>query len=230
MRVFESFRKNFVAGLLVVAPFVVTVIILEVLSGWTLRFVNPVVQNTGLTEYTANVTLFAQIMAAVMIALAIAGLGWIAQWSIGKRLFGTADRAVNLIPLVSVVYSSVRQMANSMVDGGTDFDRVVLLEYPRDNLYSVGLVTSKTPHIARPAHEDGDVYNVYLPGSPNPTAGRLSLVPESELIEVDMSVRQGLSLIVTTGATAPEDQHLPTDVIEASELDEDGTDSDTEET
>lgn len=228
MRVYPAFRNSFVAGLLVVAPFVVTAIVLEILSGWTLRFVNPVVQNTGLTKYTANVELLAQLLAAAMIVIGIALLGWLAQWSIGKRLFGTADRAVNLIPLVSVVYSSVRQMANSMVDSGSDFDRVVLLEYPRDDLYSVGLVTSKTPHIARPDHAAGDVYNVYLPGSPNPTAGRLSLVPESELIEVDMTVRQGLSLIVTTGTSHSAEGEVPQAVLENAEVDDldAGTESD----
>jgi len=225
MRPIASFRNNFVAGLLLVAPFVITAIILEILSGWTLRFVNPVVQNTRLTQYTANVTLLAQLLGAIIIALTIAVLGWLAQRSIGRRLFGTADRAVNLIPLVSVIYSSVRQMANSMVSGTTDFDRVVLLEYPRENLYSVGLVTSKTPHIARPDNEDGDIYNVYLPGSPNPTAGRLTLVPETELVDVDMTVRQGLSLIVTTGATS-EDTDVPEQVLDAAALAEPEDDTD----
>lgn len=219
MRPIAAFKNSFVAGLIVVAPLVVTVIVLEILSGWTLRFVNPVVENTRLTDLTGNDRLLAQVLGAVLIAVTIAAFGWVAQWSVGKRLFGTADRAVNLIPLVSVIYGSVRQMANSMVSGGSDFDRVVLLEYPIENQYVVGLVTGETPSIARPSHVDGDIYNVYLPGSPNPTAGRLTLVPDAELIEVEMSVRQGLTLLVTTGATS-DDEAVPAEILEAADTEE----------
>lgn len=204
MSILSRFQNSFIAGLIVAAPFVVTAIALEILSGWILRFVNPVVRETGLVRLTANIELLAQVVAALLIAAFIAFLGALTRWSVGRRLFGTADRAVNIIPLAGVIYSAVKGMANSMVSGGGDFDRVVLLEYPRDGVYSIGLVTSRTPEAARP-FTDGPAYNIYLPGSPNPTAGRFLIVPESALIELDMSVREGIGLLVTTGVTG-EDQ------------------------
>jgi uncharacterized membrane protein len=208
----DTVKNNFIAGLIVVAPFVVTVIALEILSGWVLRIVDPVVRETGLVTWTGNVELLAQSMAAIAIALLIVVLGTMANWSVGRRLFGTADRAVNLIPLAGVIYGAVRGIANSMAGGGSDFERVVLVEYPAGDVYSIGFVTSETPSPAKP-FTDGPAYNVYLPGSPNPTAGRLLLIPEDRVIDSDLSVREGLSLLVTTGATGDEAaERLPVDV------------------
>jgi uncharacterized membrane protein len=209
MRPVSTLKNYFIAGLVVVAPFVVTAIALEILSGWVLRFVNPVVREANLTSVTANVQLLAQILAAIIIAIFVILLGAMARWSVGRRLFGTADRAVNLIPLAGVIYHAVKGVANSMAGGGTDFDRVVLVEFPAGDVYSIGLVTSRTPQAASP-FTDGPAFNVYMPGSPNPTAGRVLLVPEERLIEVDMTVREGLGLVVTTGATGEEaEKRLP---------------------
>ncbi|MFB6111908.1 MAG: DUF502 domain-containing protein [Halobacteriaceae archaeon] len=212
MRPIAAFKNSFIAGLFIAAPFVITVLALEILSGWLLRFVDPVVASAGLRSLTGNVTLLAQILAAAGIAIFIALLGALAQWSIGRRIFGTADRAVNLIPLAGGIYSAVKGMANSMAGGGGDYDRVVLVEYPADDVYSLGFVTSRTPDVAKPFTE-GPAYNVYLPGSPNPTAGRVLLVPEDRLIDVGMTVREGLGLIVTTGATGEDAaERLPNDL------------------
>lgn len=210
MNVFDSVKNSFIAGLIVVAPFVVTLVALQILSGWVLRIVNPIVRETRLVSLTANVELLAQIVAAIGIAIVLVLLGAMANWSVGRRVFGTADRAVNLIPLAGAIYGAVRGVADSMAGGGTDFDRVVLVEFPAEDVYQIGFVTSRTPVRAREPITDGDAYNVYVPGSPNPTAGRLLLIPEEQLIDVDLSVREGLAIVVTTGASGDDaDVELP---------------------
>lgn len=208
MRPLDWIKNSFIAGLLVVAPLLVTVVALQILSRWVLRVVNPVVRETRLVSLMANVELLAQIVVGVAIALLIILLGAMANWSVGRRVFGTADRAVNLIPLAGAIYGAVRGVADSMAGGGTDFDRVVLVEFPADDVYQIGLVTSRTPTVAAKPFTEGDAFNVYVPGSPNPTAGRLLLVPQERLIEVDLSVREGLAIVVTTGAS-DEEEELP---------------------
>ena len=196
-------KRSFTAGLLLVAPLVVTLFVLQVLVDWSFRFLNPVVQGTRLTQYTGNVEAVAQVLAAVSIVAAVTLLGYLAQKSVGRHLFGSIGRVVNVIPLVSTVYLSVRQVANALVERTTAYEGVVLVEYPREGVYSIGLVTGESP-AAVESVAGQPAYNVFLPNSPNPTAGRLVLLPEDQVHETDMSVREGMRLIVTTGVGTDE--------------------------
>ena len=121
----------------------------------------------------------------------------------GHHLFGNLGRTINIIPLVSTIYGSVRQVATSLVDTGSQFERTVLVEYPRDSLYSVGFVTGEGKATIDDVTGDR-THSVFLPNSPNPTAGRLVMIPESQIYETEMSVREGMRLIVTTGIGSEE--------------------------
>jgi uncharacterized membrane protein len=191
-------KGSFVAGLVLLAPLVVTLFVLRVLVNWLLQFVNPVVKWAGIASYTANIELVAQVVTTLLILLAIVVVGYLAQRPIGQRTFGNIGRLVNVVPLVNVIYGSVRQVADSLVNSQSNYERVVLVEYPREGIYSVGLVTAESPHATAPV-SGGEAYNVFLPNSPNPTAGRLIVAPDDQLYEIDMSVRAALRMIVTTG-------------------------------
>jgi uncharacterized membrane protein len=195
-------RQNFLTGIVLLTPLAVTVYVLQLLVGWSLPLIDPLVQGTRLTNYTANVPFLAELLAVLGILAAITVVGALAQWSVGQRLFGTAGRIVYLVPLVNTIYGSVRQVANSLVEGSTRYERVVLVEYPRMGCYTIGLVTGEAPAAAKTGEEP--FYTVFLPNSPNPTAGRLVILPESDLEETDMSVRRGLRLVITTGMSGPE--------------------------
>ncbi|WP_123533254.1 DUF502 domain-containing protein [Halosimplex salinum] len=198
MRVTRRLKESFVAGLILVAPLAVTLYVLRILVSWSLQFVNPIVVEFGLVETAANVELAAQGIAVALIVSVITLLGLVAQWSVGKHLFGNLGRTINVVPLVSTIYGSVRQVATSLVESGSQFERTVLVEYPREDVYSIGLVTGEgRSSIDEVAGERA--YSVFLPNSPNPTAGRLVMVPESQIHETDMSVREGLRMVVTTG-------------------------------
>lgn len=201
MTITQRLKEHFVAGLILVAPLVVTAYVLKLLVGWAVQVLDPVVRETRLLQYTANVEFAAQVAAAVLIVTAITLLGYLAEKQVGKHTFGNVGRVVNLIPLVNTIYASVRQVANALVEQNTRYESVVLVEYPREGVYTLGLVTGEGPTAAE-AVTDDPVYSVYLPNSPNPTAGRLLLAPESEVHEIDVSVRRGLRMIMTTGVAA----------------------------
>lgn len=198
MTLSSRIKSSFVAGLILVAPLAVTLYILRFLVNWSLQFVTPVVRAAGLAQYTRNVEVVAQLLAVVLIVAAVVVLGFLAQQSVGRHLFGNIGRLVNVIPLVSTIYGSVRQVADSLVERKTGYETVVLVEYPREGVYMIGLVTGESPEPVE-AVAGQDVYNVFLPNSPNPTAGRLVLLPEEQVHEIDMSVRRGMRLVVTTG-------------------------------
>jgi len=200
MGIGDAVKRSFVAGLILVAPLVVTVYVIRILANWLLQFIDPIVEETRLTTYTANDPLAAQLLAIVAVLVAVVLLGYLAQRNVGRQVFGNVGRVVNVIPLVNTIYGSVRQVANSLVDRDAAYESVVLVEYPRDGIYSIGLVTGDSP-VEIDDFDGEPVYNVYFPNSPNPTGGRLALVSESDLYETEMTVRAGMRLLVTTGVT-----------------------------
>jgi len=205
MDVSKVVRSSFVAGLALIAPLIVTVVALRFLLNWLTTFIDPVVQGTRLAQYTANIEVVAQALAAVLILLLITLLGYLAQRSLGERLFGWLDRGVGLVPLVRVIYSSVRQVSNALMEQSSRYESVVLVEYPREGVYTLGFVTGDAPDQARDV-TGGEAFNVFLPNSPNPTGGRLLLVPADQVHEVDISVRRGIRLLVTTGIAEREEE------------------------
>lgn len=198
MRLTAALKQSFIAGLILLAPLVVTVYVVRILAIWSQALVNPVVRRTRLIEYTGNIELVAQLLAVLLIVGAVVGVGFAARWSVGRRLFGRVGRIVNIIPLVNIIYASVRQVANALVERETGYERVVLVEYPRNDHYAIGFVTGESPSVVESVTGE-PALNVYLPNSPNPTGGRLVVLPTSRVEELDLSVRRALQLVVTTG-------------------------------
>lgn len=203
-----AIRNSFIAGLVLIAPLLITVYVLQVLSGVVFSAIEPVVQESNLERYTANVELVAQLIAIVAIVIMIVALGFLAQRKIGQRLFGSLGRLVAVVPVVRTIYTAVRQISGSFTSGETSFDSLVLVEFPRMGVYAVGLVTGKSPAAVREVTGE-PTRNVFLPSSPNPAGGRLVFVPETQIHEVDMSVRKGLGIIMTTGAGKEQTDTLP---------------------
>lgn len=198
MEIRTELRRSFLAGLVLVAPLAITLFVGQLAVRYLSDLLDPVVRVGGLASYTGNIQLLAQGLAAVLLAGIVVALGFIAQRQVGRRLFGGFDRLVAFVPLVSTVYSSVRQVGEALENRASKYEAVVLVEYPRLGVYSLGFVTGDAPTDATTVAGE-PVHNVFVPNSPNPTAGNLILVPESRVHETTLSVRRGLRLIVTTG-------------------------------
>lgn len=194
----ETFKKSFVAGIALVAPLLVTVVAFQIIFGWLRGLLNPIIEATGLIGLAGNVEIAAEVGALLILFGIIAVLGYVAQRSAGRYVFDTIDRVVGVIPMVSVVYNGVRQVSDALTRQQNRFESVVLVEHPREGLYTFGFVTAESPAAAVTAVGQ-DAFNVYLPGSPNPTQGRLVVVPEDQVRDVDISVSRAIRLLVTTG-------------------------------
>lgn len=201
MGIVTRVKSDFVAGLLLLAPLAVTAFVLQFAFQKLFAFLQPLVQTTRLTEYTANIEIAAQVLAAVLLVLFVVAIGFLADRSVGRSLFGGFDRLMGVVPLVSVIYSGVRQVGNALAERENRYESVVLVEIPRRSVFSIGFVTGEAPPAASAAVGE-PVHNVFVPNSPNPTGGRLVLVPDERVHETDLSVRQGLRLVVTTGITS----------------------------
>lgn len=201
MGLVTRFKSDFLTGLLLLAPLAVTLFVLHFAFTRLFAFLRPVVDATRLAEYTANIELVALLITAVVMVGFIVGIGALADRSIGRRLFGGFDRLVGFIPLVNVIYTGVRQVGRALAEREHRYESVVLVEFPRTGMYSIGFVTGDAPPAAMvPGNEK--VYNVFVPNSPNPTGGRLVLVPESQVYPTELQVGQGIRLVVTTGITS----------------------------
>lgn len=207
MRVTSLLRRSFIAGVVLVAPLAITLFVFNILFKWLTSLVNPVVTAMELSVYTNNIQLLAQLVAIGLILVFLTLVGYVAQRGFGRRLFGRMGSVMNFIPLVSVIYGSVRQVADSLVERGSRYEDVVLVEYPHYDSYVLGFVTGDSPP-AVDESVDESTRLVYLPNSPNPTAGQLLVVPQSNLHHTDLPVRQAIRMIVTTGMGESEQVEL----------------------
>ena len=129
-------------------------------------------------------------------------LGLVSRNVIGRRL-GIAERIVRRIPIARSLYSSTKEVLASLAHSRTDaFKRVVLFEYPRRGIWSIGFVTGT---VTRRADDPptGDLLTVFVPTTPNPTSGFLILVPRTETTELRISVEEGVRLVVSGGILRP---------------------------
>ena len=122
----------------------------------------------------------------------------------GKQLIEGWERLLARIPLVSWVYSGVKQVAETLLSPQAEaFRKVLLIEYPRKGIWSIGFQTSG-PLDEVQARTERDVIGVFVPTTPNPTSGFIMLVPREEVIELDMSVDEALRMVISLGVVVPE--------------------------
>jgi len=210
----QTIRKRFVAGILIVLPALVTLFVIRWLFGVVDRWLTPLIVRffiiIGLRDLMSNELFqyFIPLIGIILTFFCILGIGLLGTNIIGKRMIRDFDRFMLRIPLVKPVYGSARQLLNSFTSSGKDaFREVVLLEYPRKGIYSIGFVTCpSTPQIQNRLEKE--MVNIFVPTTPNPTSGYLLMVPREELIPLDFSIEEAIKLIVSGGIFTP-DKEIP---------------------
>jgi len=138
---------------------------------------------------------------ATVILIFICGL--ITASYVGNKIVQSGEDLLYRIPFVRNIYQAIKRFSDTMVmDRRSSFKRVVLVEFPRKGIYTIGFVTGKPDLEFR--KEPGQNYvSVFLPTTPNPTSGYLIILPEGELLEVHMSVEEALTYIISVGIVTP---------------------------
>jgi len=109
--------------------------------------------------------------------------------------------------MISTVYKGLKEMSSAfLTDQKSIFKKVVLIEYPKDGVYAIGFVTSETRGEAQEKTKE-NVINVFVPTTPNPTSGMLVLVPQDDVISLNMSISDGMKMIISGGAVAPKSDY-----------------------
>jgi uncharacterized membrane protein len=195
-----ALRKWLFSGLLVIVPLFITLAVLK----WIIDtldqtlWVLPSVWQKWL--YDNNVRGL-----GVLLTLAILlGVGAIASNFVGKRLLGWGDAVVRRIPVVRSIYSSVKQVSDTLFsENGNAFRTAVLIEWPRAGAWTIAFVTGTPGHEVVGHLGGGDYLGVYVPTTPNPTGGYFVMLKRSDCIELKMSVDDALKYIVSMGVVVP---------------------------
>jgi uncharacterized membrane protein len=199
-RIMRALRRYLVAGLLVWAPLGATVLTFKFLLDIVDRLL-PLLPTAWQPDTLLGFHIpgFGVLLAFVVLFFT----GFLVANLIGSTLVGYWEDLVNRIPLVRSIYSSFKGLTETLVTSkGGSFSKVVLVEYPRKEMWSIGFVTaSDLPDID--ALTGDHMVCVYVPTTPNPTSGLIVYVPASQVIESDLSVDAAMKMVVTMGIVMP---------------------------
>ena len=190
----KKLRTIIVAGLLVWVPLGATIFVLRLLIG---LFGN---LDSWLSDQL-NIPIAG--MGILLALLVLLGTGLIAANYFGKRIVSFWESLLERIPLVRNIYSAVKRFAEIVLaDSSQSFSKVLLIEYPRRGLYSLSFQTSK--NLGEIQGKTGeDLVCVFVPTTPNPTSGLILMVPEQDVIELDMGVEDALKMVISLGVVVP---------------------------
>lgn len=198
----STYRNAFVSGLLLLAPLVVTVWAFTYIVGLVGGSIRPL-YNEYLPEGLRRVPFLWDVLATGIVFLLITGLGIISRYFLGKYLLGVAERFLETIPGVNSVYGSVKQIVQTFSSQNRNlFTKVVLIQFPRPGMYAIAFLTNKAQGEPQAKTEE-EVWTLFVPTTPNPTSGFLVMLPKSEIVELDMSVGDGMKFVISGGAVVP---------------------------
>ncbi|HEU5125141.1 MAG TPA: DUF502 domain-containing protein [Verrucomicrobiae bacterium] len=202
-------RSNFLTGLAVILPGVISVVAIVWLFGTvanitdTLLFFLPpelTHSNNGEGPMYRSWSVVALLFAIALIC----GVGLLTRHYIGKKMIEWVEAAMMRVPLLNKIYGATRQVNDALISGDKNsFKTVVMIEFPHPGTYAIGFLTSEQQ--AEPQlRKNEKLICVFVPTTPNPTSGFLMLVPDEKVTRLEMSVADGIKYIISLGAIAPD--------------------------
>ena len=187
-------RNNFIAGIVVLIPIGITLyltlFIIRVSGNIIPKEINP---NNYLPFDIPGVEIFTALFLITFV-------GWLSLSFIGKKFFELFNNVLKKIPILRTIYSAIGQMTESFTKSDNSEKSVVLLEYPRKEIWVVGFATKENHGIIKDKIKE-ELINVFVPTTPNPTSGFLLMIPKKDLIYLDVSFEQASKFIVSAGTT-----------------------------
>jgi uncharacterized membrane protein len=202
----RSLRNNFIAGVALLFPLAVTVLLFTFLVNFLNRWLGkPVEGILGQYVVESHLVIATKILFLIWIVLVIALIGFLTRVIIVRRFFSFWEGIVFKIPMVSKVYTTMKQFGLAIFGEKRKdmFRKVVLVEYPRKGLYALGFITSGKKGKIHSA-TNKNIQGVFVPTAPNPTSGFLLLVPDDEIIPLDINVEEGFKMVLSMGTLGAE--------------------------
>jgi uncharacterized membrane protein len=204
-----SLRRYLVAGILIWLPILATL--------WVVTFFIHIMDETLLLlplryRPEALVGFALPGLGAVFAFLVVLATGLLVTNLIGRQLVAFSEELLNRIPVVRSVYGGVKSFAESVFSQSNSFRKVVMIEYPRAGVWSLGFMTAEdVPEISRKTGAQHCC--IYISNALNATAGFLVIVPRSQVVELDMSVDAAMKMIITCGVVVPNETMAKTEAV-----------------
>jgi len=203
---FKAIRTNIFVGLILVTPLVITAFVANWLfRAITNRFIGffPKDYTTGHMEYVFRIA------ALLIVIVVLFFIGVLVRNIVGRKLYQFGDHVLTKIPVINGIYVAIRQVIDAfLTQRETLFNQVVMVEYPRKGIFSVGFLTATTPASFRsniPEGRPSDEYvAVFIPTTPNPTSGWLCFVSKSDVTPLPYSSGDAMKMIVSAGVVYPD--------------------------
>jgi uncharacterized membrane protein len=199
----RGLRNAFLTGLIILVPLGVSVFVVNFL----LQAIGDPASSLFFPTFKGQLPKYAlylvNLVSTLIVIVLITVLGYASQYLIGKWLLGHAEGVMLRVPFIGLVYRTTKQIVDTFrSQQKAVFQKVVLIEFPRKGTYGIGFITS-TAQGELQLRTSQHVVNVFVPTTPNPTSGFLIVCPADELIELEMSVGDGMKLIISGGAVVP---------------------------
>lgn len=201
----RSIRNAFITGIIVVLPLGVTVIVINFVlvklgapaSSLFFQFLDHEFRDLPVIRFVLEV------VSVAVVFLLITLLGYGSRFFLGRVFLNSFERLLNRVPFINTVYRTVKQIVDTVsAQNKSVFQEVVLLEYPRPRCYAIGFLTSTARGETQEVTGE-HIVNVFVPTTPNPTSGFLLMLPEEDLTRLQMSIADGMKLIISGGAVVP---------------------------
>jgi len=204
-RLRTSLKNCFLTGLLVILPISITVYVIWVLirgMDAILKYIPAkYLPETYLRVHTPG-------LGFILVVILVFVVGLLTRNLIGRKIVQFGENIVDRIPLVRVLYTGVKQLLEPLFLQKTNaFKRVALIEYPRRGAYVIGFITGESKGELQ-NKTSKNMLNVFIPTTPNPTSGFYALIPEDEVILLNMSVEDAFKLIISGGIVSPPEKKL----------------------
>jgi uncharacterized membrane protein len=193
-------KKYFITGLLIWIPLAITLWVLHLIvtaMDQSLALLPPQFQPAALFGYQIPG------LGALLTLLIVFGTGVLASNILGQRLLSLGETMLGRIPVVKTIYSSVKQVSDTLFSpGGQAFRKALLVQYPREGTWTIAFQTG-VPGGDVANHLHGDYVSVYVPTTPNPTSGFFLMLKRADVVELDMSVDEAMKYVISMGVVAP---------------------------
>lgn len=202
----KKLRNAFIAGIVLLAPLGVTIFVVNFLRvniGAPVSVPISAFLFSDLDTVHAWLNTLIEFVAIIVVVIVITCLGFLSNYFLGKIIVRFTERIIQALPFINTIYKTVKQIVDTFSkQQKAVFQEVVIIEYPRKGVYVLGFLTSKAKGEIQEKTQ-AELINVFVPTTPNPTSGFLLMVPEEEIKYMDMTVGEGMKLIVSGGAVTP---------------------------
>ena len=193
----ETIKKSFFAGIIVIIPIGLTVYVLRAVFDMSLAVGGKIAEPLKriVDDAFPGFDLLASISGLLLVILTLIIIGFLARNVAGRRVVQWIDSLFKRIPLISMVYTTTKQIIESFSGGKENsFSKVVFVEYPRKGVWTLGFVTKETKN-----DNNQKFYNLFVPTTPNQTSGFFLIIPIDDVKETDINVEEGFQMIVSSG-------------------------------